>query len=93
MRLFKRKLEEGRDYITLSNEEYAERMKSARESFESVEWRPIRRQYIGMIYAALIASPRGFGRYQKGPDVTEAIVLADALIEKIKENEKRGEHK
>ena len=92
MRLFKRKLKEGRDYITLSNEEYAARMKLARESFESTEWRSIRRQYIGMIYAALIASPRGFSWYQKDTDETEAIALADALIEKIKENEKREEH-
>jgi hypothetical protein len=88
MGLFRRKLKEGRDFITLSEEEYVERMKAARESFTRVEWKPIRREYIGMIYAALKAMPRGFGRYQNDNDIDEAIALADELIEKIKENEK-----
>lgn len=88
MRLFGKKLKEGRDYITLSEEEYVERMKVARESFTRVEWKPIRRKYIGMIYAALKATPHGFGQHQSDNDMNKAIALADELIEKIKENEK-----
>jgi hypothetical protein len=89
MGLFRRKLKEGRDFITLSEEEYVERMKVARESFTRAEWKPIRREYIGMIYAALKAMPYGFGRYQNNNDTDKAIALADELIEKIKENERR----
>ena len=88
MGLFRRKSKEGRDFIMLSEEEYVERMKAARESFTRAEWKPIRREYIGMIYAALKAMPHGFGRCQNDNDMDKAIALADKLIEKIKENEK-----
>ncbi len=88
MGLFDKKEKEGCNYIMLSEEEYVATMKAARESFSKVEWKPIRRQYIGMIYAALQVSSRGVSQRQSDDDIDKAIVLADQLIEKIKENEK-----
>ena len=88
MGLFRRKLKEGRDFFTQCDEEYIGRMKAARESSTRAEWKLIRREYIGMIYAALKAMPHGFGRCQNDNDMDKAIALADKLIEKIKENEK-----
>lgn len=50
------------------------------------EWKPLRRQYAGMIYAALLCKERGFGRYQDAP-TTEAMVLADELIKALMRDE------